>query len=51
MIDMVKIVDDHYFWLSLAWIFSGIIAYVVGFLTCFLFCNYQVIKTEVTTDG
>ncbi len=48
MIDMVKVLNDHYFWLSLAWISSGVVMFIVGFLTCFFYCNYTVVKKEVT---
>ena len=50
MVDMLAYLDKYYFWLTLTWIFSGIVAYVAGFITCFLFCNYHVVKKEVITN-
>ena len=52
MIDMVQVLDNHYFWLTLAWLFSGMLAFGAGFFTCFYFFNYNVVKSEevITED-
>ncbi len=51
MIDMAKVIDSYYFWLTLGWIFSGVLAFGAGFLTCFFFFNYSVVGKEVIEDG